>query len=134
MSDDQCKAESPRERRRRAFRSRLTVHAYQVPGYGPTYRWVQKTMHRRGRCVLTRDLILHDDGRQTWRCRWCGHMSTDSAWTVRVNRAKDETEKARLLRERIDEMGREIAAKQQQYDPSPAPAQLRTAEPDREEK
>lgn len=104
MMEPNTKAETPQARRRRKRRDRVRIRAYQIPGYGRAYRWFQIAIHARGRCVLRRDQMLHDDGRQTWRCRWCGHMSTYSAYTVRMNRARatgDQDEQLRVMKEQM---------------------------------
>lgn len=56
---------------------RLTVpfRLYQVPGYGPAYRGVQRFLHRHGVCVLRRRPVI--DGDRLWWCTWCGHRAVD---------------------------------------------------------
>jgi hypothetical protein len=69
---DQPQAVDPRERRRRAIREWFTIHAYQLPGYGPIYRWLNRSMHARGWCVARRHGPLEPGGGYVWRCDWCG--------------------------------------------------------------
>jgi len=63
---------------KRFTRSLPRVHAYQLPGYGVTYRSLQRFIHARGRCVLARGPVM-DDGRRLWKCSWCGHRIAEPA-------------------------------------------------------
>lgn len=49
------------------------VPLYRLPGYGRAYAAAQTSLHRHGRCVLTRR--LDPDARAYWSCQWCGNRA-----------------------------------------------------------